>query len=58
MNYFLESIDVLRMWIDYGIYKFTISSAEDVGRHNALDKAIGKVFMENQISNIKNASCV
>lgn len=26
-----------------------LASAEDVGRHNALDKAIGKVFMENRI---------
>jgi FdhD protein len=26
-----------------------ISFAEDVGRHNALDKAIGKVFMENRL---------
>ena len=27
-----------------------LSFAEDVGRHNALDKAIGKVFMDNRIS--------
>ena len=27
-----------------------LASAEDVGRHNALDKSIGKVFMDNQIS--------
>ncbi|MGB9498354.1 MAG: formate dehydrogenase accessory sulfurtransferase FdhD [Dissulfuribacterales bacterium] len=27
-----------------------LSSAEDVGRHNALDKAIGKIFMDNKIS--------
>jgi FdhD protein len=26
-----------------------LASAEDVGRHNALDKAIGKVFMDRQI---------
>lgn len=27
-----------------------LSFAEDVGRHNALDKAIGKVFLENRLS--------
>ena len=27
-----------------------LSSAEDVGRHNALDKAIGKVFMNHQMN--------
>ncbi len=30
-----------------------ISFAEDVGRHNALDKAIGKGFMGNKLSNAK-----
>jgi len=30
-----------------------LSSAEDVGRHNALDKAIGKTFMDNKISNAR-----
>lgn len=29
------------------------SAAEDVGRHNALDKAIGKVFMDNKISDAR-----
>jgi FdhD protein len=27
-----------------------LAFAEDVGRHNALDKAIGRVFMDNQLS--------
>jgi len=26
-----------------------LAVAEDVGRHNALDKAIGKVFLENRL---------
>jgi len=30
--------------------RHVLASAEDVGRHNALDKAIGKVFMDNRIS--------
>jgi len=30
-----------------------LASAEDVGRHNALDKAIGKVFMDKQILNAR-----
>jgi len=32
-----------------------MSAAEDVGRHNALDKAIGEVFMEGNIANAKLA---
>lgn len=32
-----------------------LSSAEDVGRHNALDKAIGKVFMDKHIQNARFA---
>jgi FdhD protein len=28
-----------------------LAVAEDVGRHNALDKAIGKVFMDGQLAN-------
>ncbi|MBC2715463.1 MAG: formate dehydrogenase accessory sulfurtransferase FdhD [Desulfobacteraceae bacterium] len=30
-----------------------LSSAEDVGRHNALDKAIGKTFMDSKISDAR-----
>jgi FdhD protein len=30
-----------------------MASAEDVGRHNALDKAIGKVFMDKNISDAR-----
>ena len=30
-----------------------LASAEDVGRHNALDKAIGKTFMDNTISDTR-----
>jgi len=30
-----------------------LAAAEDVGRHNALDKAIGKVFMDNKISDAR-----
>jgi FdhD protein len=30
-----------------------LSSAEDVGRHNALDKAIGKTFMDDKISDAR-----
>jgi FdhD protein len=29
-----------------------LAVAEDVGRHNALDKAIGKVFMDGQLANV------
>lgn len=33
----------------------SISMAEDVGRHNALDKAIGKIFLEGKIVNARLA---
>ncbi len=37
----------------YGPDQTLMASAEDVGRHNALDKAIGKIFLENRISDIR-----
>ena len=39
----------------YGSQLNVLAVAEDVGRHNALDKAIGKVFMAGQLANARLA---